>query len=50
MARALEQEVNLSRRACWKHLEVENNDRDNIERKLKRNIINRNECYVCIYF
>lgn len=53
MARVLEQEVNLSRRACWNtYLGYNNNDNINTSnnkqiQKLNRNFNSIDECYVC---
>lgn len=54
MARVLEQEVNLSRRACWNKNLGYNNNNDNINtsnnkqiQKLNRNFNSIDECYVC---
>lgn len=43
MTRVLEQEVNLSRRACWSTLELNNVDS---KQNLNRKISNDNECCV----
>lgn len=46
MARTLEQEVNLSRRACWKHFSSSEDDRTALHRKITT-LNSRN--HVCLF-